>query len=80
MIKVLILLILISTNALSSEEISICACENPENVIVVQNINKYQYNKLQEYENDLICTLFESNRVDNRDRIDIAVCTKDANT
>lgn len=66
--------------AISEEEISVCVCENRDNIILVENVAEEDYARIEKYENDLLCMLFASNRVDNRFKIDIAMCTRDENT
>lgn len=82
MIKWILLgiLTLAPTSGYSNEEIDICVCENDDNIAVIQNVGEEQYVQLQKYENDLLCTLLITNRVDSLFKKDILVCTKDANT
>jgi hypothetical protein len=62
-----------------AEEIDICSCENEEKLSILENVDENGYNKIAQYFGDLLCSRFESNRVDNRFRIDLVVCSKDAN-
>ena len=81
MIKWILLIFLIApTTAISDEITDMCVCKNDDNLTIVQNVGEEQYAKLQKYENDLLCTLMETNRVDNRFRIDIIVCERDEDT
>lgn len=75
-----ILFLAAPTSANTNVEIDICACEDENRIVVVQNVGEEQHNKLVKLENDLICIRFEAMRVDNTYRKDIAVCTRDENT
>ncbi len=68
------------TSAISDEEIELCTCEDVDNIVVIQNIGEEQYVAIHKLENDLLCEVFSSNRVDNRFRIDVAVCSRDKDT
>ena len=81
MIKWILLIFLMApTPAISDEIDNICVCKNDDFITVVQNVGEEQYEQLQKFENDLLCTLLETNRVDNRFRLDILVCSRDENT
>ena len=79
MIKWILLgfLTLVPATAISNE--NICVCKS-DDIVVVQNVDEATYAKLEKYENDLICKKFESFRVDNKFRVDIVICERDAET
>ena len=81
-ITVLSSIIFISPPTLANfnEEIPLCVCEDDDNIILVENVGEKEYHRLEKYENDLLCMLFSSNRVDDRFKIDIAICTRDSET
>ena len=79
-ISILILFLTCADPATSNEETSICVCENDDRVVVVENVGEEQYAKIHKLQNDLLCELFITNRVDSLFRKDIVICSRDANT
>ena len=81
MIKWILLgiLTLAPTPAISNEEISECVCKT-DDLVIVEHVDEIGYDKLTKYDNDLICIIFESTRVDEKYRLDVATCSRDENT
>ena len=79
-ISILALFLTCADSAISDEEISSCVCEDEDRVVIVENVGEEQYAKIHKLQNDLLCELFITNRVDSLFRKDILICSRDADT